>query len=83
MTGPAISVDLKKGQADMSKTSWIRRSGLGFAFLAGFAGPAGAGTLDGFLLVRLLSLDAQALRRALVTLFGHLIGRALPRTWSI
>ncbi|PZR91545.1 MAG: urease accessory protein, UreD [Stutzerimonas stutzeri] len=44
---------------------------------------AGAGTLDGFLLVRLLSLDAQALRRALVMLLGHLIDRALPRTWSI
>jgi len=43
---------------------------------------AGAGTLDGFLLVRLLSADAQALRRALVMLLGHVIGRALPRTWS-
>lgn len=43
---------------------------------------AGAGTLDGFLLIRLLSTDAQALRRALVMLLGHLIGRALPRTWS-
>jgi general L-amino acid transport system substrate-binding protein len=30
----------------MSKTSWIRRSGLGFALLIGFAVPAGAGTLD-------------------------------------
>ncbi|KRE17184.1 hypothetical protein ASE66_30230 [Bosea sp. Root483D1] len=44
---------------------------------------AGAGVLDGFLLIRLLSADAQALRRALVMLLGHLIGRALPRTWSI
>ena len=44
---------------------------------------AGAGTLDGFLLIRLLSSDAQALRRALVMLLGHLTGRALPRTWSI
>lgn len=43
---------------------------------------AGAGTLDGFLLIRLLSADAQALRRALVMLLGHLTGRALPRTWS-
>lgn len=43
---------------------------------------AGAGILDGFLLIRLLSADAQALRRALVMLLGHLIGRALPRTWS-
>lgn len=43
---------------------------------------AGAGTLDGFLLIRLLCADAQALRRALVMLLGHLIGRALPRTWS-
>lgn len=46
MTGRAISVDLKKGQADMSKTSWVRRSGFGFALLVGFALPAGAGTLD-------------------------------------
>jgi urease accessory protein len=43
---------------------------------------AGAGTLDGFLLIRLLSADAQALRRALVMLLGHVTGRALPRTWS-
>lgn len=43
---------------------------------------AGAGMLDGFLLIRLLSADAQALRRALVMLLGHVIGRALPRTWS-
>jgi urease accessory protein len=43
---------------------------------------AGAGTLDGFLLIRLLSADAHALRRALVMLLGHVIGRALPRTWS-
>lgn len=46
MTGRAISIDLKKGQADMSKTSWVRRSGFGFALLVGFALPAGAGTLD-------------------------------------
>jgi len=46
VTGPAISVNLNKGQADMSKTSWIRRIGLGFAVLVGFAVPAGAGTLD-------------------------------------
>ncbi len=43
---------------------------------------AGAGTLDGFLLIRLLSADAHALRRALVMLLGHVTGRALPRTWS-
>lgn len=43
---------------------------------------AGAGTLDGFLLIRLLSSDAQALRRALVILLGQVTGRALPRTWS-
>ncbi|MGX5733653.1 amino acid ABC transporter substrate-binding protein [Bosea thiooxidans] len=30
----------------MSKASWIRRSGLGFAALLGLAVPAGAGTLD-------------------------------------
>lgn len=44
---------------------------------------AGAGIVSDLLVVRLLSLDAQALRRALVTLLGHLTGRALPRTWSI
>jgi urease accessory protein len=43
---------------------------------------AGAGTLDGFLLIRLLCGDAQALRRALVILLGQVTGRALPRTWS-
>ena len=44
---------------------------------------AGAGIVSDLLVVRLLSRDAQALRRALVTLLGHLTGRALPRTWSI
>lgn len=44
---------------------------------------AAAGAHEGFLLIRLLSSDAQALRRALVMLLGHLTGRALPRTWSI
>jgi urease accessory protein len=44
---------------------------------------AGAGVLDGFLLLRLLSADAQALRRALVMLLGQVTGCALPRTWSI
>lgn len=49
-----------------------------------FAGvEAGAGCLDGFLIVRLLSGDAGALRRALVMLLLHVTGRALPRTWSI
>jgi urease accessory protein len=43
----------------------------------------GAGIVCDLLVVRLLSPDAQALRRALVTLLGHLTGRALPRTWSI
>ena len=43
----------------------------------------GAGIVSDLLVVRLLSPDAQALRRALVTLLGHLTGRALPRTWSI
>lgn len=48
-----------------------------------FAGvEAGAGVLDGVLLIRLLSGDAQALRRALVILLGQVTGRALPRTWS-
>lgn len=44
---------------------------------------AGAGVLGELLVTRLLSPDAAALRRSLVTLLGHLTGRALPRTWSI
>ncbi len=44
---------------------------------------AGAGIVSGLLVMRLLSPDAQALRRALVTLLGHVTGRAPPRTWSI
>ena len=43
---------------------------------------AGAGLVSDLLVIRLLSTDAQALRRVLVTLLGHLTGRALPRTWS-
>lgn len=43
---------------------------------------AGAGIVSGLLAIRLLSRDAQALRRALVMLLGHVTGRALPRTWS-
>lgn len=42
----------------------------------------GAGIVADLLVIRLLSPDAQALRRVLVTLLGHLTGRALPRTWS-
>jgi urease accessory protein len=42
----------------------------------------GAGIVSELVVVRLLSLDAQALRRALVTLLEHLTGQALPRTWS-
>ena len=42
----------------------------------------GAGLVGDLLIVRLLSPDAQALRRVLVTLLRHLTGRALPRTWS-
>lgn len=44
---------------------------------------AGAGIVSALLVIRLLSPDAQTLRRALVTLIGQLTGRALPRTWSI
>lgn len=44
---------------------------------------AAAGAHEGFLVIRLLGGDAQALRRALVMLLGHLTRRALPRTWSI
>jgi urease accessory protein len=43
---------------------------------------AGAGIVSDLLVIRLLSTDAQALRRALVTLLGQVTGRALPRTWS-
>ncbi|KFC64051.1 Urease accessory protein UreD [Bosea sp. LC85] len=43
---------------------------------------AGAGLASGLLVIRLLSRDAQALRRALVMLLRHVTGRALPRTWS-
>jgi urease accessory protein len=49
---------------------------------AGAPVEAAAGVLDGFLLIRLIAGDAQALRRAVVMLLGHLTGRALPRTWS-
>lgn len=44
---------------------------------------AGAGVVSDLLVVRLLSGQAQALRRALVTLVGQITGRAPPRTWSI
>lgn len=55
------------------------------ALLAGdlAAVEAGCGIVAELLVIRLLSPDAQALRRALVILLGHLTGRALPRTWSI
>lgn len=43
---------------------------------------SGAGIVSDLLVIRLLSPDACALRRVLVTLLGHLTGRALPRTWS-
>lgn len=43
----------------------------------------GAGIVCELLVVRLLSGEAQALRRVLVTLLGHLTDRALPRTWSL
>jgi len=43
---------------------------------------AGAGIVSDLLVIRLLSTDAQALRRALVTLLRQVTGRALPRTWS-
>ena len=42
----------------------------------------GAGIVSDLLVIRFLSSDAQALRRALVTLLGQVTGRALPRTWS-
>jgi urease accessory protein len=44
---------------------------------------AGAGIVSDLLVIRLLAREAQALRRALVTLVGQVTGRALPRTWSI
>ncbi|AMJ59251.1 urease accessory protein UreD [Bosea sp. PAMC 26642] len=43
---------------------------------------AGAGIVADLLVIRMLSVDAQALRRALVTLLVQVTGRALPRTWS-
>lgn len=43
---------------------------------------AGAGLVAGLLVIRLLSPDTQALRRALVMLLRHVTQRALPRTWS-
>jgi general L-amino acid transport system substrate-binding protein len=46
VTGLAGSADLQKERADMSKVSWLRRGSLCLAALAGFALPAGAGTLD-------------------------------------
>lgn len=49
----------------------------------GDAVEAGAGAIDDLLVIRLLARDAQALRRVLVTLLGHVTGRALPRTWSL
>jgi urease accessory protein len=42
----------------------------------------GAGIVAELVVVRLLSLEAQALRRVLVTLLECLTERALPRTWS-
>ncbi len=43
---------------------------------------SGAGIVANLLVVRLLSRDAQALRRVLVTLLRQVSGSALPRTWS-
>ncbi|MBD3844510.1 urease accessory protein UreD [Bosea sp. SSUT16] len=42
----------------------------------------GAGIVSELLVIRLVSPEAAPLRRVLVTLLGHLTGRALPRTWS-
>jgi general L-amino acid transport system substrate-binding protein len=46
VTVPGAPIVLQKEQTDMSKTSWIRRSGLSLVALAGFVLPAAAGTLD-------------------------------------
>ncbi len=43
---------------------------------------AGAGIINGVLVVRLLAMEAQSLRRELALLLEHLLDRALPRTWS-
>lgn len=42
----------------------------------------GAGIVSDCLVVRLVSVRAEALRRVLVMLLGQVTGRALPRTWS-
>jgi urease accessory protein len=76
----AAAMIVAAGPAQLANLDELR------ALLAGdaFAGvEAGAGVVADLLVIRLLSADAQALRRALVTLLGQMTGRALPRTWSI
>ncbi|MDJ1158983.1 urease accessory protein UreD [Chelatococcus sp. SYSU_G07232] len=51
------------------------------AALEGSACEAGASAWNGLLLVRLLSPDAHALRRALVSFLERFRGRPMPRSW--
>jgi urease accessory protein len=41
-----------------------------------------AGIINGMMVVRLLAMEAQLLRRELTMLLEHLLARTLPRTWS-
>lgn len=76
----AVSTVLATGPGHAARLAEIRALAADDPACAGVE--IGAGVLDGFLLVRLLSGDAQALRRALVMLLGQVVGCALPRTWS-
>lgn len=76
----AVATVIAAGPDLLSQLDGIRAllsEGFGFAEVE-----AGAGLVSNLLVIRLLSPDAQALRRALVMLLGHVTGRALPRTWS-
>jgi urease accessory protein len=76
----AAATVVAAGPAALEKLDGLRETIAGEAFSEV---EAGAGIVSDLLVLRLLSPDAQALRRALVTLVGHMTGRALPRTWSI
>lgn len=76
----AIATVIAAGPDHLSQLDEIRAR---FAESPDFAGvEAGAGIASGLLVIRLLSTDAGALRRALVMLLRHVTKRALPRTWS-
>lgn len=76
----AIATVIAAGPDHLSQLEDIRAL---FAESPDFTGvEAGAGIVSGLLVIRLLSTDAGALRRALVMLLRHVTKRALPRTWS-